>query len=116
MTAVDASSGEFSAPALAALVCNLWGQAGEGARVLDDCIVLVPRLKAVECIVDEINQVNGAIERLRELASKGEFITVVLPLENLSAAHQALYGSGYYVQGWIDRGDHLPHFMHRELA
>jgi len=119
---------------VASEACSRWTLSGEAAELLrwdqfvggqdgDDwtgCgiseVVVVSDARAIDCVLEperDWEQLNRAFEHLDE---RGWQITLLVPLIELGAAHEALRGANARIQGWWRRNRGALSFTSHELA
>jgi hypothetical protein len=110
-----ASPTESTAPVVEA-VCNSWRVHGEQSAVHawsdmasvlgrgpDDAIksvVVVPRVRRVECVLDPNTKIESAVDDVAALVAAGWAVSALLPVSAMGVAHEAFRGLTIELQGW----------------
>ncbi|BDD84890.1 hypothetical protein TPB0596_46530 [Tsukamurella pulmonis] len=99
---------------VAEAVKSLWVRSSESAE-LQDNLVMVPRLRCAELVVDEEASLEEQRAHVDQLIDSGFKVSVLVPLRQLGRAHSVFRGCDLSLQGWTyDDGDIL-HFLDPEL-
>jgi hypothetical protein len=87
-----------SAPAWAELASEL------GLTSSDEVIksvVVIPRLRTVECVLDAQAKIQGAAADFTALVNAGWKVDALLPVSALGEAHEVFRGLSIALQGWL---------------
>ncbi|MGW4528973.1 hypothetical protein [Amycolatopsis sp. NPDC004378] len=79
-------------------------------------VVLVPRLRRVECVFTADEHWDVARQALLVLADQGWAVNALVPLHTLGAAHEVFRGLPVRLQGWWERDDRDMAFTEPEVA
>lgn len=68
--------------------------------------VVVPRLRRIECIINDRDKLPAARDRINALLSRGYEVDALMPVQFLGAGHEAFRGCRIRLQGWWERKEH----------
>lgn len=105
------------ASVIAGAIAARWNeQASSSAEMLAPTYVYVHQKRLLEAVFDDADEAETALGVLRKVRKTGVNVAAILPLSELGRAHDALWGTGLTLHGWIERGDGTVRFTGPEVA
>lgn len=101
---------------IADAIARRWRKGGETAEMLTPTAVYLQERKLVEWVFEDAESASASSDLFEQIRERGVGIAIVLPMPELGRAHEAFWGTGLTLYGWIDRGDNVIRFTGPEVA
>ncbi|BCO45439.1 hypothetical protein MINTM008_13580 [Mycobacterium intracellulare] len=117
MEAGSPTKNSIPASAIAGAIAARWNeQASSSVEMLAPTFVYVHQHRLLEAVFDNANEAEAALGVLRKVRKTGVSVAAILPLSELGRAHDALWGTGLTLHGWVEHGDGTVRFTGPEVA
>lgn len=111
------TTSSFPASAIAGAIAARWNEeVSPGVEMLAPTFLYVHQHRLLETVFDSANEAEAALEVLRKARKSGVNVAVILPIAELGRAHDALWGTGLTLHGWVEHGDGSVRFTGPEVA
>ncbi|MEH3141313.1 MAG: hypothetical protein PGN37_14280 [Mycobacterium kyogaense] len=113
----SATKSSVPASAIASAIAARWSeQDSSDVEMLAPTFVYLRQHRLLESVFDDAASASDALETLTKVRKSGVNVAVILPIVELGRAHEALWGTGLLLHGWVEHEDGTVRFTGPEVA